>query len=232
MLTDSFERGFFFLLNTMGLPPGLAFLSLHIPQVVGPPLFVYLASHLATAAWGLTIPTWLLTVAYVASWPLALTVIIQYSDWKTAREAAAIGAELPPRIPSERLGGWDLVKRINDTLENRIMGECLISPQVRHPLTPAPTIVSQAILFGIGLRHSALRTISAFSLKTGWVLELDNSRSMFLSVVCSTFHRYLPPNRTTSSASLLQIFRTTRRVRSSGSLGMSESVLLTSALHC
>lgn len=142
MRPNSFQRGFFFLLDTMGLPPGLAFLSLHILQVVGPPLFVYLASHLTTAVWGLAIPTWLLAVAYTASWPLALTASVQYSDWKTVREAAAVGAELPPCIPSERLGGWDLVKRIGDTLENRIMGECLVSPLVMHPLTPAPPIVS------------------------------------------------------------------------------------------
>ncbi|KAF7795231.1 hypothetical protein EIP86_006381 [Pleurotus ostreatoroseus] len=122
MVADAFERKFFFLLDNMGFAPGLAFLSLHIPHLVGPPIFVYLASHLVKAVWGFACPVWLLAIAYAVSWPLALTAIVQYNDWKIEREAAAYGAELPPCIPSQRLGGWDLVRTISETLEKRILG--------------------------------------------------------------------------------------------------------------
>ena len=167
MVADGFERKFFFLLDNMGLAPGLAFLSLHIPHLVGPPIFVYLASYLAKAVWGFACPAWLLAIAYVASWPLALTASVQYNDWKIEREAAAYGAELPPCIPSQRLGGWDLIKTISETLEKRILGafpsRCFCKTRT-DPCTPS----AQVTLIGTGSISMVPRTTSVSSLKTGY----------------------------------------------------------------
>ena len=107
----------------MEIPPGIQYLFRNLLQVISPPAVVYVAAF-AARSYGLDIPVWLTAIAYTLSWPLALSAYIQLRDWKLAREAAAVGAVLPPPVEYKRFGGIDLIKTITEEFETRILGRC------------------------------------------------------------------------------------------------------------
>lgn len=106
----------------MTLPPGLVYLSANVPQLVIPPSLVYVFSSLAKSHYGVVAPLWLITPFYLLSWPLAIFFYIQWRDWKVTREAAAIGATLPPRLAHKYPGGFDILKTVARDAETRILG--------------------------------------------------------------------------------------------------------------
>ncbi|KAJ7767056.1 hypothetical protein DFH07DRAFT_1012114 [Mycena maculata] len=66
----------------MSLPPGIVYLSEQLPMLLSSPaLAVYCAKLVAELYFGVTIPTWLATAAYVLSGPAVLIVVVQYRDY-------------------------------------------------------------------------------------------------------------------------------------------------------
>ncbi|KAJ7721839.1 cytochrome P450 [Mycena maculata] len=62
----------------MSLPPGIVYLSEQ--PMLSPALAVYCGKLVAEFYFGVAIPTWLATAAYVLSGPAVLTVVVQYRD--------------------------------------------------------------------------------------------------------------------------------------------------------
>ena len=106
----------------MALPPGLLYLAPLVPQLLAPPTVVYLASYLARNHLGVVLPAWTVVLTYVLCWPLALTVYVQWRDFKLSRDAAALGAVLPPMVETKRIGGMDLLKKNRIEADKHILG--------------------------------------------------------------------------------------------------------------
>ncbi|KAJ7926709.1 cytochrome P450 [Mycena leptocephala] len=93
----------------MPLPPGPVYLAKQLPRILAPPVAVYCTKLVAELCFqDLIVPTWLTTIACVFSGPALLTVIVQYRDYQIRRQAAALGAVLPPTVPNS-IGGLHML---------------------------------------------------------------------------------------------------------------------------
>jgi hypothetical protein len=81
----------------MDLPPGIVHL-LSRPSLLAPLGLVYILNIISREYLDIEAPRWLFIMACVLSLPFALMVSVYYKDWMDARDAAANGAILPPRI--------------------------------------------------------------------------------------------------------------------------------------
>ncbi|KAJ7662330.1 cytochrome P450 [Mycena rosella] len=84
----------------MPLPPGIVYLSTQLPKLLAPALTVYGGKLLAELWFGVAVPPWLATSAYVLSGPVVLTIIVQYP--------AAHGAIVCPTVPGS-IGGINML---------------------------------------------------------------------------------------------------------------------------
>lgn len=93
----------------MSLPPGPVYLAKQLPRILAPPVAIYCTKLVAELCFqDLVVPTWLTTIACVFSGPALLTVIVQYRDYQIRRQAAALGAVLPPTVPNS-FGGLNML---------------------------------------------------------------------------------------------------------------------------
>ncbi|CAK5262403.1 unnamed protein product [Mycena citricolor] len=81
------------------IPPGIRYISKHLPRLLSPALLTYASIHVLQAFdIQLPFPSW---IACLLSGPLVLTLIVQRRDWLDARAAAKNGATMGPVLP-----GW------------------------------------------------------------------------------------------------------------------------------
>ena len=82
------------------IPPGVIFFASRAPKLAIPPLVAYLVVTLARSHAGIETPTWLLCIFCLLSFPVSLTVHVQWRLFMDRRGAARLGAELAPCVPS------------------------------------------------------------------------------------------------------------------------------------
>ncbi|KAI0693627.1 cytochrome P450 [Cerioporus squamosus] len=94
----------------LSLPPGPRYVTRQLPNLILPPLAVYVLSRLSREHLGLALPPWLLVLAYALSWPAALVAHVQWKDFANARRAQALGAVIPREVDHKYPGSVDLLK--------------------------------------------------------------------------------------------------------------------------
>ncbi|KAJ6624157.1 cytochrome P450 [Mycena sp. CBHHK59/15] len=99
---------------SFGIPPGIAYILSLLPGLVSPPLAVYLLSFIARTYLEVSLPTWACLLSFLLSVPIALTVKVQYKDYINRRDAAALGAVLPPEIPASYGGISTVLEAVRD----------------------------------------------------------------------------------------------------------------------
>ncbi|CAA7269194.1 unnamed protein product [Cyclocybe aegerita] len=87
------------------LPPGIVYLAQRLPRLVLPPTVAYALVRILSSTYDTDVPLWFLTLAMVFSLPLALTIEVQYDQYRVYRDASRLGAMLPPTIPDPYPGG-------------------------------------------------------------------------------------------------------------------------------
>ncbi|KIP04058.1 hypothetical protein PHLGIDRAFT_129763 [Phlebiopsis gigantea 11061_1 CR5-6] len=119
----------------MALPPGALYLAPRVPQLLAPPAAVYATSYVARTHFSVPTPTWVLAIAYVLCYPLALAAYIQWRDFTIARDAAAAGAVMPPVVEAKWIGGLDLMRRAGSDFDQHILGYRLAQLAERYGYT-------------------------------------------------------------------------------------------------
>lgn len=97
----------------VAVTPGVLFLTqgfLYLGAYTG--ILLYLNSVVASYTSFSGIPTWLLLVGIVFSIPLGTTVYIMAYNMSWARQAAAVGARLPPMATGKLPGNIDIVQMV------------------------------------------------------------------------------------------------------------------------
>jgi hypothetical protein len=85
---------------SVDIPPGIIFFASRAPKLAIPPLVTYFFVTLIRSHAGIDVPTWLLCIFFLLSFPVALTVHVQWRLFMDRRGAARLGAELAPCVPS------------------------------------------------------------------------------------------------------------------------------------
>ncbi|KAJ7023596.1 cytochrome P450 [Mycena alexandri] len=92
------------------MPPGVAFIASILPALFAPPIFTVGLLIFLQEFHSVSVPTWAAIILSILSIPGALTLQIQYRDYTHRRDAAALGAVLPPELDSG-FGGISTVLR-------------------------------------------------------------------------------------------------------------------------
>jgi hypothetical protein len=92
----------------MSFPPGILYVSKLLPGVLGPPLGTYFLKWLLETCLDVGAPRWVFVPVCLLSFPFVFTCRVQYKMLADRRAAAALGAVLPPFLPSS-IGGIDLI---------------------------------------------------------------------------------------------------------------------------
>lgn len=91
------------------IPPGIVYVVARAPKLATPPIAAYLFTILTRSHGGIDVPGWLLGLLILASYPIALTLHVQWRLFMDRRSAARLGAVLTPSIPDRIPGGLRLM---------------------------------------------------------------------------------------------------------------------------
>ncbi|RDX44127.1 cytochrome P450 monooxygenase pc-3 [Lentinus brumalis] len=109
----------------ISLPPGPRYVIKQLPNLIVPPLTVYLLSRISREHFGVALPSWLVVVAYALSWPFALVALVHWNDFVNARRARALGAVIPREVDHKYPGSVDLLKAMFVLDKTNYLGETL-----------------------------------------------------------------------------------------------------------
>ena len=76
---------------------------------------------------GIDFSNYVLICASIVALPLALLVTVVYSDYANNRDAAALGAVLPPQVRDKWPGGLSLLSRFIDNFKRGYPGTLHVS---------------------------------------------------------------------------------------------------------
>lgn len=144
-------------------PPGVRFILAASPRAVIPPAVVLVAARIALLR-GIQVSNWTIVFACILSLPVAFILSVKWQEYRNKRDAAALGAELPPTIEYKQPGGVDLIRDMRNDKEGRFPGAS--RKQVQYSKCAKPT---QHIASLNGRRSTAPCAISAFTFKIGSV---------------------------------------------------------------
>ncbi|KAF8156866.1 cytochrome P450 monooxygenase pc-2 [Crassisporium funariophilum] len=82
----------------MAIPPGINYLAHHLPQLALGPFSAYAIIQTVQWYFHVKVETWVVVLSLISSGPILFAVNLAFKDFKDYRVAAALGAELPPRI--------------------------------------------------------------------------------------------------------------------------------------
>lgn len=93
----------------MPLPPGPLYLANRLPSLLVPLFSVHLLNRVLGSRFHIYLPTWAVIVSVVLAIPLGITIKFSCIDFINRRNAAALGAVLPPRVKDKYPFGLGLL---------------------------------------------------------------------------------------------------------------------------
>ena len=104
------------------LPPGVKYTLQGFPNTLVAPALVLVSAMLARNHLDIFLPTWAVIVAAGLSLPIGWLVGVKYRDWVDARDAAALGAVMPPVAYDPWPGSLSLFRMAVDDFKNGYAG--------------------------------------------------------------------------------------------------------------
>lgn len=106
----------------MDVPPIIPYALHRLPRLATPIVVVYIASKVLEIQYRILTPAWLLINLYALSLPATLTLHVNYKSWKDRRDAAALGAQLPPLVHDKWTGGFGALKLMVSNFKSGYIG--------------------------------------------------------------------------------------------------------------
>lgn len=72
------------------------------------------AQHLLNMAFDAHIPTWVVIVASLATFPVGAIIRMYLKEWKDRRDAAIMGAQMVPKLAGRWLGNLDIFLKVKE----------------------------------------------------------------------------------------------------------------------
>lgn len=114
---------------TFKLSPGLSFILRNIPTILGPSVFVYIASQLAsrfqiphTSFFTSRFPR---TILYALAFPIYLFIRVTGRDFKDWYNAKRLGAALPPKVKDWTPGSMKSMRVGLKNMRSGYPGKCI-----------------------------------------------------------------------------------------------------------
>ncbi|KAG5719961.1 Cytochrome P450 52A3 [Termitomyces sp. T112] len=99
----------------MPLPPGPIYLANRLPPLLVPLFSVYLLNRVLSSYFYISLPIWAMVISTISTVPLSVIIRFACIDFINRRNAAALGAVLPPHVKDKYpLGLGTLIESINN----------------------------------------------------------------------------------------------------------------------
>lgn len=108
------------------LPPGVKFTLQRLPKTLVAPALVLVSNILARNHLNIFLPTWAVIAAVGLSLPTGWLVRVKCGDWADARDAAVLGAVMPPVVYDPWPGSLSLFRMIIDDFKNGYAGDMFV----------------------------------------------------------------------------------------------------------
>jgi hypothetical protein len=72
------------------------------------------AQHLLNMVFDARIPTWVVIVASLATFPVGAIIRMSLKEWKDRRDAAIMGAQMVPKLAGRWLGNVDILLKVKE----------------------------------------------------------------------------------------------------------------------
>lgn len=108
----------------MHLTPGIHFLAAGAVYCSIPAIGAVAVQNLAVRIYNIHIPTWAVALGSFMTLPLAVYVRIFQKGWKDRRDAAAVGAQIVPKVKGHKFGNLDILRIMTEVWESGYPGAC------------------------------------------------------------------------------------------------------------
>jgi hypothetical protein len=106
--------------------PGLRFLANGVLySFIGPVVGGMTVQQLLARAFNTRIQTWVIILTSLSILPVATAIRLSLKQWKERREAAAMGAQVVPRVRGKWFGNLDVLRRCKEAWDNGYPGTCI-----------------------------------------------------------------------------------------------------------
>ncbi|KAL4257125.1 cytochrome P450 family protein [Pleurotus pulmonarius] len=109
----------------MDVPPIIPYALHRLPRLATPIVVVYIVTKVLEIQYRIVIPTWLSIILYTLSLPATLAMHVNYKHWRDQRDAAALGAELPPLVHDRFAGGFGALKLMVTNFKSGYIAEMM-----------------------------------------------------------------------------------------------------------
>ncbi|KAF8332425.1 cytochrome P450 monooxygenase pc-1 [Amanita rubescens] len=108
------------------LTPGLRFLANGVLySFIGPVVGGLTVQQLLARAFNAHVQTWVIILGSLSILPVATVIRLSLKEWKERREAAAMGAQVVPRVRGKWFGNLDVLRRCKEAWDNGYPGDYL-----------------------------------------------------------------------------------------------------------
>ncbi|KAF9500217.1 cytochrome P450 [Pleurotus eryngii] len=146
----------------MDVPPIIPYALHRLPRLATPLVVVYIASKVLEIQYRILSPAWLLIILYALSLPATLTLHVNHKSWKDRRDAAALGAELPPLVHDKWMGGFGALKLMVSNFKSGYIAEMMTDWSKEYGTTFNVRILFEDRIITVDPDHIKLVLASGF----------------------------------------------------------------------
>ena len=106
----------------MPLPPGPIYLAHRLPSLLVPPFSVYLLNRVLSSYFNISLPSWAVIVSAISAVPLGAIIRFSCIDYINRKNAAALGAVLPPYVKDKYPFGLGILTETVNNLKTGYPG--------------------------------------------------------------------------------------------------------------
>ncbi|PFH46977.1 hypothetical protein AMATHDRAFT_198725 [Amanita thiersii Skay4041] len=194
----------------MQMTPGIRFLGSGLAYASLPIIGSTALQQLASKYYDIDVPTWVVVLSSVLAFPGASLARVLWKEIKDRRDAAAIGAQVVPKVRGKKVGNLDILQTMKEVWDSGYPGDGLDKPFEDHGAVFNMYIMYSDLVFTASPEHIKLMLATDFPnyvkgerfqrsmgsvLGTG-VFNSDGEMWKYVSVVhdtnnltCPRFHR-------------------------------------------
>ncbi|KAF8631756.1 hypothetical protein AX15_002212 [Amanita polypyramis BW_CC] len=105
------------------LTPGIRFIASGAVYFSAPAIGAASIQFLVDRIYNIHLPTWAVALGSFMTLPLGMYMRIFWKGWKDRRDAAAVGAQIVPKVKGKKFGNFDVQQTMNKVWEHGYLGD-------------------------------------------------------------------------------------------------------------
>lgn len=112
--------------------PGLRYIAKEALSCAAPVIWGVALQQLLNSALDVNIPTWIVIFGSPVALPVGAVIRVLLKEWRDRRNAAAMGAQIVPRVKGKSFGNLDVVRKSKEVWMTGYLGACNLTEFLSH----------------------------------------------------------------------------------------------------